>query len=48
VEGVSNPKGKACEAHTAHGFVGRERLVMTAMHNWITDRKVPVIVGGAE
>ena len=48
VEGVSNPKGKACDAYTAHGFVGRERPVMTAMHNWITDRKVPAMVGGAE
>lgn len=45
VEGVTNPKGDACHAFTAHGFVGREKAVMTAIHNWITERKVPATVG---
>jgi len=48
VQGVINPRGSACEAFTAHGFVGRERVVMDAMHNWITERKLPAVVGEAE
>lgn len=45
VEGVVNPRGEACHAFTAHGFVGRERAVMTALHQWVTERKVPAVVG---
>jgi len=48
VEGVTNPRGDACQAFTAHGFVGREKVVMTAIHNWITERKVPATIGAAE
>lgn len=48
VEGVTNPRGDACHAFTAHGFVGREKVVMTAIHNWITERKVPATVGAAQ
>jgi len=44
VEGVSNPRGKACLARTAHGFVGRERAVMLAIHAWVIDRKVVAVV----
>jgi hypothetical protein len=48
VEGVTNPRGDSCQAFTAHGFVGRERVVMTAILNWITERKLPPVVGTAE
>jgi hypothetical protein len=29
-------------------FVGREKVVMTAIHSWITERKVPATVGAAD
>jgi hypothetical protein len=45
VEGMSNPRGDACQAFTAHGFVGREREVMNAVHGWIVDGKAPSVVG---
>jgi Serine aminopeptidase, S33 len=48
VEGSSNPRGNACDALTAHGFVGRERVTMTAIHDWITERKTPASVGAAQ
>lgn len=48
VEGVTNPRGDACQAFTAHGFVGREKVVMTAIHSWIAERKVPATVGAAD
>jgi hypothetical protein len=44
VEGVSNPRGKACLALTEHGFVGRERPVMLAIHAWIVDRTVAAVI----
>jgi hypothetical protein len=47
VEGVGNPRGEACHAFTAHGFVGREGAVMTALYQWITERKLPAAVGAA-
>ena len=45
VEGANNPRGDACAAFTAHGFVGRERAVMTAIHDWITAGKIEPVVG---
>lgn len=48
VEGATNPRGDACNAFTAHGFVGREKVVMTAIHGWITERKVPATIGADE
>jgi pimeloyl-ACP methyl ester carboxylesterase len=45
VQGVANPRGNACDAFTAHGFVGRERIVMTAIAKWITERKLPAVIG---
>jgi hypothetical protein len=48
VEGATNPRGDACQAFTAHGFVGRERAVMTAIHEWITVRKLEPVVGKSE
>jgi pimeloyl-ACP methyl ester carboxylesterase len=47
VEGVDNPRGGACQAFTAHGFVGRERAVMGAIHGWILDGKAPAVVGAS-
>ncbi len=40
VVGLGSPRGPACEAFTAHGFVGRERLVMLAVAGWLLDGKV--------
>jgi hypothetical protein len=48
VEGVINPRGEACHAFTAHGFVGREKGVMTAIHEWVTDRKLPTSIGATD
>jgi serine aminopeptidase S33 family len=48
VEGVTNPRGDACQAFTAHGFVGREKVVMTAVQDWIAERKSPTTIGAAE
>lgn len=47
VEGIVNPRGEACHAFTAHGFAGREGAVMTALHGWITERKLPAVVGAS-
>ena len=44
VEGSRNPRGDACQAFTAHGFVGRERAVMLAIGDWIISRKVAVLI----
>jgi len=44
VEGAKDPRGEACLAFTAHGFVGRERAVMAAIRDWITERKVTATV----
>lgn len=45
VQGAENPRGHPCEARSQHGFAGRERATMAALHDWITDRTQPVIVG---
>ena len=44
VEGSRGARGDACKARTAHGFVGRERGVMKAIADWITDRKLDPVV----
>lgn len=44
VEGSVSPRGEACQAFTAHGFVGRERAVMHAIGDWITSRKVTALI----
>ena len=44
VEGSKNPRGDACQALTAHGFVGREKAVMFAMSDWIISRKVAALI----
>ena len=45
VLGAVEPRGEPCEARTQHGFVGRERTVMLALHDWVTERKLPLTVG---
>jgi pimeloyl-ACP methyl ester carboxylesterase len=40
VVGLGSPRGPACEAFTAHGFVGRERVVMLAVAGWLLTGKV--------
>ena len=45
VEGAGNVRGEPCLAFTQHGFVGRERATMEAIHGWITARKVPAVIG---
>jgi predicted alpha/beta hydrolase family esterase len=44
VQGADNPRGHPCEARSQHGFTGRERATMAALHDWITDRKLSEIV----
>ena len=44
VEGAINPRGDACAAFTAHGFVGREQQVMRAIHDWIIERRIAAVV----
>jgi hypothetical protein len=44
VEGSKNPRGDACEAFSPHGFVGREKAVMSAINEWITHRKVAATI----
>lgn len=48
VVGVENPRGGVCQAFTAHGFVGRERAVMNAVHGWIVEGRAPAVVGATE
>ncbi|RYF41338.1 MAG: alpha/beta hydrolase [Comamonadaceae bacterium] len=45
VEGGEGARGEPCEAFSAHGFVGREREAMGAIHQWITTGAAPAIVG---
>ena len=45
VQGVQDPRGDPCQARTQHGFVGRERVVMEAIHAWVTRRTLPASVG---
>ena len=47
VQGAADVRGDPCEARTQHGFVGRERTVMLALHDWVTERKLPLTVGDA-
>lgn len=45
VLGSAEPRGDPCQARSQHGFVGRERVVMQALHDWVTERKAPQSVG---
>jgi hypothetical protein len=41
VRGGGPEKGGACQAFTAHGFVGVERAVVRAMRSWVSTGAVP-------
>ena len=45
VQGAQEPRGDACQARTQHGFVGREKVVMQALHDWVVQRQVPTLIG---
>jgi pimeloyl-ACP methyl ester carboxylesterase len=45
VQGAVDIRGDACQARTQHGFAGRERETMAALHDWVTARKLPAVVG---
>lgn len=45
VEGGEGARGDPCEAFSAHGFVGRERAAMGAIHEWISTGAAPATVG---
>lgn len=48
VRGGGPEKGGACQAFTAHGFVGVERAVVRAMRAWVRSGTVPADVQAAE
>jgi hypothetical protein len=48
VRGGGPPKGGACQAFTAHGFVGVERAVVRAMRSWVQTGTVPPDVQASE
>jgi hypothetical protein len=45
VQGSVEPRGDPCQARSQHGFAGRERVVMQALHDWVTERRLPERVG---
>jgi pimeloyl-ACP methyl ester carboxylesterase len=45
VRGGGPAKGGACQAFTAHGFVGVEREVVLAMRNWVKTGVSPAAIG---
>lgn len=45
VRGGGPEKGGACQAYTAHGFVGVERPVVLAMRSWVKTGTVPADIG---
>lgn len=45
VRGGGPGQGPACQARTAHGFVGVERATVLAMRSWVKTGKVPDDVG---
>jgi pimeloyl-ACP methyl ester carboxylesterase len=48
VRGGGPEKGGACQAFTAHGFVGVERAVVRAMRSWVRTGAVPADVQAGE
>ena len=44
VEGVVNPRGPECQAYAAHGFVGKEQLVMRTIADWIRGNPIPDVI----
>lgn len=45
VRGGGPEKGGACQAFTAHGFVGMEREAVLAMRAWVKTGAVPADIG---
>jgi hypothetical protein len=48
VRGGGPPKGGACQAFTAHGFVGVERAVVQAVRSWVKTGAVPADIQASE
>jgi hypothetical protein len=48
VRGGGPEKGGACQAFTAHGFVGVERAVVRAMRSWVRTGAAPADVQAGE
>ena len=48
VEGVTNPRGDCMPGLYGPRLCRTRTCVMTAIHNWITERKLPPVVGTAE
>lgn len=44
VEGVVNPRGPECKPYAAHGFVGKEELVMHTIADWIRGNPIPEVI----
>lgn len=44
VEGVVNPRGPECKPFAAHGFVGKEQLVMRTIADWIRGNPIPEVI----
>jgi hypothetical protein len=45
VVGGDPPRSDPCEAMSAHGFLGKERDVVTAISDWVAGRPVPEQIG---
>ena len=45
VQGAVEPRGDPCQARSQHGFAGREQVTMRALHDWVTERRLPERVG---
>jgi len=45
VSGGDPPRSEPCEAFAAHGFVGREVLVVDVITDWIAGKPVPKEIG---
>ncbi len=44
VKGQDNPHGADCQAFTAHGFVGRERVVMNSIGDWLVNDHLTEVI----
>ena len=44
VKGQDNPHGADCQAFTAHGFVGRERVVMSSIGDWLVNDHLTEVI----
>ena len=44
VKGQDSPHGADCQAFTAHGFVGRERVVMNSIGDWLVNDHLTEVI----